>query len=90
MVGSPDLGTLGSILESSRALPFSFGEAGEDMVLYLKMLLTDPRGLNLRNKVCHGLGNTANLCNYQVADRIVHVLLCLSLIRFEEKAESKN
>lgn len=88
--GGFNVNILGSILESSRALPFSFGEAGEDMVLYLKMLLTDPRGLNLRNKVCHGLGNTANLCNYQVADRIVHVLLCLSLIRFEEKAESKN
>ncbi len=54
---------------------------GEDMCLYFRILLTDPRGWNLRNEVCHGISNPEQF-NQTSADRIFHVLLCLaSLVR---------
>lgn len=55
----------------------------ENMCLYLRILLTDPRGWNLRNNVCHGISSIETF-NQIVADRVFHVLLCLSLIREKE------
>lgn len=55
----------------------------EDMCLYLRILLTDPRGWNLRNNVCHGISPIETF-NQIVTDRVFHVLLCLSLIREKE------
>ncbi|HUU86351.1 MAG TPA: DUF4209 domain-containing protein [Candidatus Glassbacteria bacterium] len=57
---------------------------GEDFVNYLKILFTDPRGWNLRNKVCHGMLNP-NMFNQETADRVLHSLLCLGLIQKKEK-----
>ncbi len=59
---------------------------GEDMSLYLRVLLTDPRGWNLRNKMCHGI-SVPEQFNQASADRILHVLLCLALVR--EKRDEK-
>lgn len=56
---------------------------GEDAVLYLRVLLTDRRGWNLRNGVCHGL-LPAESFGAHIADRVIHVLLCLALIRESE------
>lgn len=53
---------------------------GEDMCLYLRVLLTDSRGWNLRNNLCHGISKIENF-NQITADRVFHVLLCLSLVR---------
>lgn len=53
---------------------------GEDAVFYFRTLLTDQRGWNLRNNVCHGIGNNATF-NYSTADRVLHILLCLSRVR---------
>jgi hypothetical protein len=55
-------------------------------VTYLRMLLTDPRGWNIRNTICHGLAPSSSV-NMAVADRIVHAALLLSLLR-EERSES--
>lgn len=57
----------------------------EDFCLYLRTLLTDPRGWNLRNNLCHGISHIHEF-NYHTADRIFHVLLYLALIK-EEKNE---
>ncbi len=51
----------------------------DDVSYYFKILYTDPRGLNLRNQICHGFYPTGIL-NYGIADRIIHSLLCLSLV----------
>lgn len=56
---------------------------GEDMRLYLRVLLSDPRGWNLRNNVCHGISPIESF-NQMAADRTFHALLCLVLVR-EEK-----
>ena len=59
---------------------------GRDVSLYFRILLTDQRGWNLRNSVTHGL-----LPNEQfeqgMADRVLHALLLLGLIR-ENPAEA--
>lgn len=56
---------------------------GEDIALYFRVLLTDPRGWNLRNDVCHGLLPIEAFQAY-VADRVIHVLLCLAQVRRAE------
>jgi len=53
---------------------------GEDLQLYLLTLLVDQRGQNVRNMICHGFATPAHL-NQRMADRILHVLLTLSLVR---------
>ena len=59
---------------------------GEDIVFYFRALLVDPRGWNLRNCVCHGLCNASEF-GPSMSDRIIHVLLCLALVRKKEQAK---
>ena len=56
---------------------------GTDMAHYLKVILTDLRGWNLRNTVCHGMIPEQDF-GYGKADRIVHSLLCLALYRLSD------
>jgi lysyl-tRNA synthetase class 1 len=53
---------------------------GEDLQLYLLTLLVDQRGQNIRNMICHGFASPVHF-NQRVADRMLHVLLTLSLVR---------
>ena len=53
---------------------------GTDSTFYFRMLLTDQRGWNMRNEVCHGI-SPSGAFNNSTADRIFHVILCLALIR---------
>ena len=53
---------------------------GEDLCLYFRVLLTDPRGWNLRNDVCHGISHIETF-NQNTADRVLHALLCLALVK---------
>ncbi|OFW17766.1 MAG: hypothetical protein A3H27_05855 [Acidobacteria bacterium RIFCSPLOWO2_02_FULL_59_13] len=52
----------------------------ENLWRYFQVFLADKRGLNLRNRVAHGL-ISVDECNRHVADQVLHVLLTLSLIR---------
>ena len=58
---------------------------GEDIINYLRAYYADPRGLNIRNIICHG-AYTLNMINAAIADRIFHTLLCLAAVR-ENTAE---
>ena len=53
---------------------------GEDFADYFRILFTDQRGWNVRNNVCHGL-KEPSMFNSQIADRLLHALLCLGLIQ---------
>lgn len=53
---------------------------GTDSSFYFRMLLTDQRGWNMRNDVCHGISPVSTF-NYSTADRIMHVVLCLAQVR---------
>jgi len=59
---------------------------GEDMCLYLRVLLTDPCGWNLRNDVAHGISKPERF-NQITADRTFHALLCLALVKEKEAKE---
>lgn len=60
----------------------------EDATLYFRILLTDQRGWNVRNNVCHGLWEQ-EMFTAQVADRLIHALLCLGLVRKTAEQEVK-
>ena len=84
-VGGFFLKTMDEILHESRVVE----TLGEDIILYLRVLFTDPRGLNLRNSVCHGIC-PSDLFSPSTADRVFHSLLVLSLLRESEGGEREN
>jgi hypothetical protein len=55
-----------------------------DIVDYLRTLLTDQRGWNLRNDLCHGIMLPSSF-SVQSADRILHALLLLALVKSQTK-----
>jgi hypothetical protein len=55
---------------------------GEDTIFYFSTVLVDQRGWNLRNCVCHGLCDASDF-GPRMSDRIIHILLCLALVRKE-------
>ncbi|WP_168247821.1 MULTISPECIES: DUF4209 domain-containing protein [unclassified Mesorhizobium] len=66
---------------------------GPDLLLFFKVLFSDPRGLNLRNSVAHGLLERG-LVNSVVGDRLIHTLLVLGLwsdiARYRNKKEEAS
>lgn len=78
--GGLNLKTLDEILRDQNIVDIF----GEDESLYFRILLTDQRGWNIRNNVCHGI-IPAEVFQSIISDRIFHVLLLLSLIRKTEK-----
>ncbi len=52
---------------------------GADVASYFRILLSDQRGWNVRNNVCHGL-TPVDQFHSAVADRLLHVLLCLGTV----------
>ncbi len=53
---------------------------GENLAFYIRATLTDTRGLNLRNEICHGLVKDGGIDAVRI-NKIIHILLCLGLIR---------
>ena len=53
----------------------------EDGAYYLQLVLTDQRSLNIRNRLCHGI-SSPNEFEKTTADRLIHVLVFLSLSRY--------
>lgn len=53
---------------------------GENQTFYLRTLLTEQRGMNLRNLLCHGLINPMYFTMGK-ADRIIHALLLIGLVK---------
>lgn len=58
----------------------------EDVQLYLRVLLADQRGYNLRNLVSHGL-QPAEMFTEDIGNRLFQVISLLSLIQFKEAGE---
>jgi hypothetical protein len=52
----------------------------EDALLYLKAFLTEPIGLNVRNRLSHGLMRALEFTRL-LSDRVVHVLLMLAQVQ---------
>lgn len=83
----PDVGgwrepTLGKLL-SLRHVQEAFGP---DLILHWRALFTDARGLNLRNRIAHGLAADAE-CSRDVGDRVLHSILQLGQFRIQLEDE---
>ena len=59
------------------------GDGGVNLRMYLLSALAHPKGLNIRNDVCHGL-LPAYRFTRQVSERVLHVLLTVALLRVKE------
>ncbi len=81
--GGLQLKTLDELLRDERVTEVF----GEDAGVYFRVLLTDQRGWNIRNNVCHGILPLESF-NATLSDRIIHALLCLGLVR--EKEDKAN
>ncbi len=60
---------------------------GEDKAIYFRVLFTDNRGWNIRNDVAHGMLDNQHFLNKQNIDCILHAVLCLGMIRLQEKGK---
>lgn len=75
-VGGSRVIGLGEVLVSSVFKEGSIKDAG----FHLRALYADPRGFNLRNKLCHGLA-TESILGRGVANLVVHSVLLIADIR---------
>lgn len=78
--GGIHLMTLGDLLEDAAIVRV----LETRLTTYLKVMLTDPRGWNLRNHLCHGIINPDEL-GWWSTDRILHILLLLGLVRADQQ-----
>lgn len=62
---------------------------GKDVALYFRVVLTDQRGWNIRNDVCHGTFPHRNASRV-VADRLLHVLMVLAQLRASGEHSSSS
>lgn len=67
--------TMGELLFNQEAAE-ALGPHGRDLVLHFRALFTDPRGMNLRNNIAHGLISIDRL-DTGLADWLIHALLLL-------------
>lgn len=81
--GGLNLRTLDDLLRDTAVA----GALGEDVAIYLRVILTDARGWNIRNRVAHGLAPSSAF-GVDVADRIVHATMTLALLRLQEEEQS--
>ena len=58
----------------------------KNIPIYFRILLTDKRGFNFRNDICHG-NFPGNHFTKEVAIYIIHLLLILSMLRQEKSAD---
>jgi len=75
-VGGFDVKNLSDFLAEENVGAF----LGTDVTMYLRIVLTDRRGWNLRNDTCHGI-RPASGFTQAVTRRLIHIVLLLSRIR---------
>lgn len=74
-----NLRTLDDIL-NEEAFKELFGESGQDIQTYMRVLLTDRKGWNVRNEVSHGL-LPPEAFSKTMADWILHAVLLFGVVR---------
>jgi hypothetical protein len=78
-LGGIQLKTLGDLLRDAGVVRV----LGDHVIQYLQVLLTDPRGWNLRNDLFHGILNPDQL-GQGSSDRLLHLVILLGSLRAEE------
>lgn len=64
-------------------------DVGENLRMYLLAALSHPKGLNIRNNVCHGLWPAARFTK-AMSERVLHVLLAVSMLRTAKEDEPRG
>ena len=80
-LGGFDVKNLGNFLDDETVAAFFT----EDIVAYLKVVLTDRRGWNLRNNICHGI-LPASSFTQAASQQLLHVVLLLCAFRSKTAA----
>lgn len=62
---------------------------GEDITNYLRNLLTDQYGWNIRNQICHGLFGAGNF-DSTMANRVVHAFMFLGVYKMRDMQEQNR
>lgn len=75
-VGGFQLKTLDDLLRCEEFI----NTYGEDISFYFRVVLTDQRGWNMRNNICHGFFQPSEF-SANAAEQLIHILLVLSLAR---------
>lgn len=57
---------------------YDIGTNDDSVPLYLRFVLTNDKGLNLRNRLCHGLEEPSKFDNRYIANQLMHILLFLT------------
>lgn len=74
--------TLGELLCDKRInIVYDIGTGDESVSVYLRFLLSETRGLNLRNQMCHGIGEPSVFNKESSATLLLHALLFLTNIK---------
>lgn len=60
---------------------YNIGTNDDSVSLYLRFLLTNDKGMNLRNRMCHGVDEPSKFEEKGVAHQLMHVLLLLTNIK---------
>ncbi|WP_306670338.1 DUF4209 domain-containing protein [Acinetobacter sp. YH12025] len=69
--GGYNLKTLDRLLANAKFIEIF----GDDFSFYCRTVLTDQRGWNLRNDICHGI--STNKFTQTSSDRLIHILLLI-------------
>jgi len=85
--GGYDVESLNKLLERG-VIKQIYGAFGDHVEYYFRVLLTERIGWNLRNNFAHGINKNA-FTRIDVADRLLQVLFCLSLIRQKQEKVTK-
>lgn len=83
--GSLVLKTFDEVLRDDRIVKV----LGDDTALYLRVLFTDERGWNTRNRVCHGMMPSDEF-GTAAADRVFHALMVLCHVRSKGSKEESH
>jgi hypothetical protein len=62
---------------------------GEDKTIYLRTMLTDQRGWNIRNNVCHGILNARSFSSSYM-NRLLHVCFVIALVRTRSSGKTRS
>lgn len=80
-MGGFDVKNLGNFLDDETVAAFFT----EDIVVYLRVVLTDRRGWNLRNNTCHGILFATDFTQ-AASQRLLYVVLLLCAVRSKTEA----
>ena len=83
-LGGYDRLTLSQLLKGQEDIIENiFSGMGQNMAFYLRLVLTEKLGMNLRNDFAHGFGKK-KFFRSDVSDRLFHIMLCLSRLKKQE------